>query len=173
MKIETSTMHMDDIIDVRDIIERIEELESEKEDLTEAVNEAATQAEWPHPWSEAQEKALAIDNPEREQDASNYAAALEALNTWSEENAQELQTLTDIMDDLKGYGGDEQWRGDWYPLTLISESYFTDYAEELVRDCYDLKGLPDFVHVDWEATAREIQIDYSTVEIDGVTYFYR
>ena len=32
MTIETSTMHMDDIIDVRDIIERIEELESLKDD---------------------------------------------------------------------------------------------------------------------------------------------
>lgn len=133
MTIETNTMHTDDIIDVRDIIERIEELESLK------------------------------DDHEAEPDGGH----------WSDEDAQELQTLTDIMDDLKGYGGDEQWRGDWYPVTLIRESYFTDYAEELVRDCYDLKGLPDFVHVDWEATAREVQIDYSTVEIDGVTFFYR
>ena len=133
MTIDTSTMHMDDIIDVRDIIERIAELESLK------------------------------DDHEAEPDGGH----------WSDEDAQELRTLTDIMDDLKGYGGDEQWRGDWYPVTLIRESYFTDYAEELVRDCYDLKGLPDFVHIDWEATAREVQIDYSTVEIDGVTFFYR
>lgn len=124
MTIETSTMHMDDIIDVRDIIERIEELESLKDD--------------------------------RE----------------AEPDAQELQTLTDIMDDLKGYGGDEQWRGDWYPVTLIRESHFADYAKEMVCDCYDLK-LPPFVHVDWKATAREVKVDYSTVEIDGVTFFYR
>lgn len=132
MTIETSIMHMDDIIDVRDIIERIEELESLK------------------------------DDHEAEPDGGH----------WSDEDAQELRTLTDIMDDLKGYGGDEQWRGDWYPVTLIRESYFTDYTEELVCDCYDLK-LPPFVHVDWEATAREVQVDYSTVEIDGVTFFYR
>lgn len=80
--------------------------------------------------------------------------------------------LESILEDLKGYGGDEQWRGDWYPVTLIRDSYFTDYTEELVCDCYDLK-LPPFVHVDWEATAREVRIDYSTVEIDGVTFFYR
>ena len=124
MTIKTSTMHMDDIIDVRDIIERFEELEPlEGDEIT-------------------------------------------------HDEVQEFVTLKTILADLKGYGGDEQWRGDWYPLTLIRESYFTDYTEELVCDCYDLK-LPPFVHVDWEATAREVQIDYSTVEIDGVTFFYR
>ena len=85
----------------------------------------------------------------------------------------ELATLQAILDDLKGYGGDEQWRGDWYPVTLIAESYFTDYARDLVLDCYDLKGLPHFVHIDWELTAREVKVDYSEIEIDGMTYFYR
>lgn len=132
MTIETITMRMDDIIDVRDIIERIEELESLK------------------------------DDHEADPDGGH----------WSNEDARELRTLTDIMDDLRGYGGDEQWRGDWYPVTLIRESYFTDYIEELVSDCYDLK-LPDFVHVDWEATAWDVKVDYLTVEIDGVTFFYR
>lgn len=91
---------------------------------------------------------------------------------WSDEDAQELKTLTAILEDLKGYGGDEQWRGDWYPLTLIRESYFTDYTEELISDCYSL-NVPDFVHIDWEATAREVMVDYSQTDIDGVTYFYR
>ena len=123
-----------DIIDVRDIIARIEELESLK------------------------------DDHEAEPDGGH----------WSDEDAQELQTLIDIMDDLKGYGGDEQWRGDWYPLTLIAESYFTQYAEELLIDCGTLPSdLPIWVHIDWEATAREVKHDYSTVQIDGVEYLYR
>ena len=42
-----------------------------------------------------------------------------------------------------------------------------------VRDCYELTGLPDFVHIDWEATAREIQVDYTPIDVDGSTYFYR
>ena len=134
MTIETSTMHMDDIIDVRDIIERIEELESLK------------------------------DDHESEPDGGH----------WSDEDAQELQTLTDIMDDLKGYGGDEQWRGDWYPLTLIRESYFADYCQDLVIDCGGLPAsIPDYLVIDWEATSRNLKVDYSEVEIDGVTFFYR
>lgn len=126
------TMHMDDIIDVRDIIARVEELESSIEDG--------------------------------------------AAETADEERAeaQELNTLTAILEDLKGYGGDEQWRGDWYPLTLIRESYFADYCQDLVIDCGGLPAsIPDYLVIDWEATARNLKVDYSTVEIDGVTFFYR
>ena len=123
MTIDINTLNSEDIIDVRDIIERYEELEDEPQDL-------------------------------------------------SEDGAEEFQQLSDILDSLKGYGGDEQWRGDWYPVTLIRESYFTDYTEELISDCYSL-NVPDFVHIDWEATAREVLVDYSQTEINGVTYFYR
>ena len=100
--IDINTLNYEDIIDVRDIIERVEELESLK------------------------------DDHESEPDGGH----------WSDEDAQELQSLIAILEDLKGYGGDEQWRGDWYPVTLIRDSYFTDYAQELVCGCYDLKGLP-------------------------------
>jgi len=119
-----------DIIDIRDIIARIEEL---AEDLT------------------------------------TYSAETRAHPEWAEEHA----TLCTIMRDLKGCGGDEQWEGDWYPVTLIRDSHFTDYAQELVCDCYDLKGVPPFVHIDWEATAREVRMDYSATEIGSVTYWYR
>ena len=123
-----------DIIDVRDIIERVEELESLK------------------------------DDHQADPDGGH----------WSDEDAQELQTLTDIMDELKGYGGDEQWRGDWYPVTLIRESYFVDYVQELLEDCGEIpRNLPHYIHIDWEATAREVKVDYSEVTIDGATYFYR
>ena len=132
MTIETSTMHLDDTIDIRDIIERIEELESLK------------------------------DDHEAEPDGGH----------WSDEEAQELQTLTDLMDELKGYGGDEQWRSDWYPLTLIRESHFEEAMDEMVADCYEVpKNLPSFMTITLDYVA--LQQDYSTVEIDGTTYFYR
>lgn len=114
-----------DIIDVRDIIERVETLETTVDERGGCADDVA------------------------------------------------YQQLTTVLDELKGNGGDEEWRGDWYPLTLIRKSHFTDYAQELVCDCYDLKGLPAFVHIDWEATAREVLMDYSEITIDGVTYFYR
>jgi hypothetical protein len=33
--------------------------------------------------------------------------------------------------------------------------------------------LPHWVHIDWEATAGEVVRDYSSVEVNNVTYFYR
>jgi antirestriction protein len=117
-----------DIIDVRDIIARVEELEGEMPDGDNARN-------------------------------------------W--EDADEYATLTSILEDLQGQGGDEQWRGDWYPVTLIAESYFIEYAQELVCEVENLGDLPHYVQIDWEATARNVAMDYSTVEVDGIEYLFR
>lgn len=127
-----------DVIDVRDVIARIEELERELDDDNMPVTRAI------------------IDGD----DVSRCR--------------YELAQLQAIMDELKGYGGDEQWRGDWYPLQLIDDCYFTEYTIQLLEDCGDLpRNLPDYIAVDWERTARNIRVDYSAVEVDGRTYWYR
>lgn len=117
-----------DIIDVRDIIARLEELEAEQSSDPMAFN-----------------------------------------------NGEELDTLTAIMEELAGMGGDEQWRGVWYPLTLIRDSYFRDYAEELADD---IGAIPRDARwpmncIDWDQAARELRYDYSGVDIGGVTYWTR
>ena len=125
-KFDFSDLTCKDYLDVRDIIARVETLESERDD-----------------------------------DAESFDAA-------------ELAALAAILDDMKGYGGDEQWRGNWYPVTLIRDSCFTEYAEELVTDCgYISKDFPHWIAIDWDATARAVQQDYTSTEIDGVTYWYR
>ena len=93
----------------------------------------------------------------------------------SREESEELETLESILEELKGCGGDEQWGGDWYPLTLIRNSHFEDYAQELAEECglvdVDVKWPNNCI--DWEKAARELQWDYSLVEFDGVDYWYR
>jgi hypothetical protein len=112
-----------DIIDVRDIIVRYEELESESDGLP---------------------------------------------------NAEERYQLTLILAELKGEGGDEQWRGDWYPVTLICDSHFTNYAREMLEDCGLVpREFPNYIEIDWDATARNVRTDYTCTDIDGVTYWYR
>src|SRR5437868_2293962 len=93
-----------DIIDVRDIIARVEEL-----------REA---------WSDAAGVPFEDFNLSGDDLRVNL----------SEDEAEELEGLTELLDYLLGYGGDEQWQGDWYPLTLIRDSYFEDYARELAED---------------------------------------
>lgn len=123
----------DDLIDIRDVIARFEELSDKKGD------------------------------------DDNDPSTLEL------EEETELTTLTRLLDDLKGYGGDEQWCGDWYPITLIRDSYFQEYAQELAEDIGAINSDATWPNncIDWEQAARELKVDYSTVEFDGVTYWYR
>ena len=87
----------------------------------------------------------------------------------------ELATLIALLDDLRGNGGDEQYQGDWYPITLIADSYFADYAQELAEECGDLDREMrwPFTCIDWEKAARELQMDYTTTDFDGETFWYR
>lgn len=125
-----------DYIDVRDIIERVEEIEKERDE---------------------------------------YDA--DAMDAWRENypgDEEELAGLMAILDDLKGQGGDEQWRGDWYPVTLINTDYFEDYARELAGDMNDkqAKDWP-FRHIDWKAAAEELTQDYTLVTIGENDFYYR
>lgn len=89
-------------------------------------------------------------------------------------DAEERYLLASILSSLVGYGGDEQWRGDWYPVTLVRDSYFTTYARELLEECGTIpRDLPSWIEIDWEATARNVRIDYTPVDINGRTYWYR
>lgn len=132
----------DDMIDVRDVIERFEELESEREDATTGEDKAADSA---------------------------------ALEAWdATDDGAEYANLKSLLDDLNGNGGDEQWRGDWYPVGLIRHSYFVDAMEELVKDIGDLpQNIPGYLAIDWDATAENLRVDYTSTEFDGVEYWYR
>ncbi|NDB67262.1 MAG: hypothetical protein EB015_04500 [Methylocystaceae bacterium] len=114
----------------------------------------------------------AIDNTDDLIDVRNIIARIEELE--DQDFTSELVDLRNLMDELSGLGGDEKWRGDWYPVTLIRDSYFTDYARELLEDCGDIPdNVPHYIAIDWERTARNIRVDYTPVEIFGVTYWTR
>jgi hypothetical protein len=119
-----------DVIDVRDVIARFEELERE----------------------------LDVTPPDELQN----------------ELIIERCTLRALLDELAGYGGDEEWRGDWYPLQLIDDEFFVEYATDLVVDCGGVpRDMPHYIVVDWAATARNIREDYSQIDVDGRAYWYR
>lgn len=154
-----------DIIDIRDVTARFEELESEREDLENAYEEATTDLNL----------AAQGDGDTTGELETKSAGASTALNDWnnSEEGA-EFKTLGDLLDSLKGYGGDEQWRGDWYPITLIARSYFVDYCRDLVSDIGDMpREIPSYIAIDWTETARNLEVDYSTVDFAGNEFLYR
>jgi hypothetical protein len=94
------------------------------------------------------------------------------------QEAAEFQLIKTLLEEVRGEGGDEKWRGDWYPLGFIRDSYFTKYAEELAKDVGDVPSKEEDIRwpfncIDWEAAADLLKEDYSSVEIAGVTYWYR
>ena len=134
----TDVSNSDDVIDVRAVIERVEELEEERDDYDPDAEDAL---------------AWAVQNSE---------------------DAAELGMLLELLSDLEGYGGDHQWRGSWYPVTLVRDSYFREYAMELAEELnsHQNQSWPNNC-IDWDQAARELRMDYSSVEFDGVTYWYR
>jgi hypothetical protein len=143
-----STLNLEDNISVEDITDRIEELEEAQEALRDEFD------------ADEENDGVDFDNWVRNQ-----------IGLSSEEK-DELQALTTLIDELEGMGGDHKWRGDWYPANLIRDSYFEDAMNELLDDIGDIpKDLPCYLSITVDYVA--LQQDYSSVEVNGVTYWCR
>lgn len=119
-----------DVMDSREVIERIEELEAEREDLPE--DERAD-------WDDADDTGL------------------------------ELARLKALADDASR-------SADWsYGETLIADSYFEEYAQELAEDIGAIQRDASWPnnHIDWKAAAEALQQDYMSVEYGSTTYWIR
>jgi hypothetical protein len=85
------------------------------------------------------------------------------------EDAAELAALHKLATEAEGYAAD--WH---HGEVLIRDDYFTDYAREMLEDCGTIpRDLPSWVEIDWKATARNVRMDYTAVDFDGVTYWIR
>lgn len=200
--------NLDDIIDSRNVIERIEELKDELEeafqersevrkieladeledsrrdfnkavldgeeggvplaDFTEYVNLVAADPEHP-----LHKEALEFTR-------RNNDTLFSTLDDFVEEAAKDTQdplydeaseylSLKDLESQAEGYS-------DWQDgAQLIRESYFTDYAQQLAEDIGAVNADATWPNncIDWEQAARELEVDYTHVDFDGVTYFVR
>jgi hypothetical protein len=153
--------NQDDVIDSRDVIARIEELEAIRDDLQTTLDEA-TEAD-----SNNEDGDLEIHNA--------VITAQEALDEWTaSDEGEELATLLKLAEEGEN-------SPDWtYGESLISESYFTKYIEELIDDCYEMpkemdSGKWPYRHMtmDYEAAAEEAKQDYMELDFDGNTYYIR
>jgi hypothetical protein len=83
--------------------------------------------------------------------------------------AAELRNLQELQSEAEGYTSDWQ-----YGSTLIRDSYFTEYTEDLCKDIGDVpREIPWYIEINWEATAEHIKQDYTLVDFDGVEYWVR
>ena len=71
----------------------------------------------------------------------------------------------------------EEVGGEWdHGVGFIRESYVEDYAREMAEDCGYIKDGGDnplLQCIDWKEWAGMVALDYSSVEIDGTTFYYR
>jgi hypothetical protein len=119
----TAISKYDDVIDSRDVIERIEELKDGRD-------------------------AGSLDKDEK----------------------AELAALLDLQAQCEGYV--EDWE---YGAQLIRDSYFKCYAMEIADDtgAIDDNATWPQTCIDWDQAARELQMDYTAVDFDGVAYWVR
>lgn len=125
----TDISNSDDVIDSRDVIARIEELEAELAD--------------------------AHDDSEQN-DVLDMRAELEALQALATEGAN--------------------YAPDWeHGETLVRDSYFKEYAQQLAEDIGAINSDATWPNncIDWDMAARDLRMDYSAIDFDGVTYWIR
>ena len=78
--------------------------------------------------------------------------------------ALEYGLLSVLLAEVDDYGCDY----------LVNDSYFAEYARDLVEDCGDIpRDLPHYIVIDWDATADNIRQDYTAFEFNGRTFWGR
>ena len=93
-----------------------------------------------------------------------------ALAEWDAENMEELESVEAFADECENYADD--WR---HGATLIAESYFTDYAEQLAEDIGAVESCAPWPLscIDWDAAADDLKQDFTAVTWDGCTFYVR
>lgn len=110
-----------DVIESRDIIERLDELESDEDSLD--------------------------DN-----------------------DKEELEVLREFKN---AFGDHDDWKRG---IAIINRSYFVEHVKELLADIgipENLENFPSYIAIDWDATANNIERDYSSYDINGTEFLAR
>lgn len=92
------------------------------------------------------------------------------------EDSEDMTEVLEAKEEVKELQGiiDEIGREAKYGVHLIDENDFTDYCREMLEDCGDIpKDLPSYISIDWDDTAKNLEVDYSSIEINGTNYLYR
>ena len=191
------------IIDSRDVIDRIEELNEERKSLEDELNELNEKNKvFEDILTAVLERASELCGKDVgdfggagglvdyivagwEEDeygalAAEITEASEALTDLSEaiqEAAEALANWDEFnQEELKSLQSLEAaGLPDWkFGTTLVRDSYFTEHA---VNEADSIFGIEfnqwPYTCIDWEQAATELQQDYTQVDFDGVTYWAR
>jgi hypothetical protein len=97
---------------------------------------------------------------------------VEEMSEWDDEYGDELVTLKRVCEKGRDYVDD--WT---HGVGLYHEDIFDEHAEELAKDCSDVPRNQwdqcPFNCIDWSEAAELLKQDYTTIEIEGHTYYAR
>lgn len=144
-------------IDTRDLYKRKCELEDLR-DAVEAARDELTEAGIP----------AGTMRSEIPDDLKPLIEALDAaIEAFGDDEQDELTALESVESemDARTFRDGEM---------LIPEQDFEDYARELADDlASDGTDRWPFTCIDWKQAADELKMDYSSVEYEGTTYYFR
>ncbi len=163
----------DEIIDSRDLRKFFEDESDEQTSLIEEYKEAKEES----------------DDDESEEASERLCNAINALSSYWEVTPEEAESGVEAMDDpADSFNGNEavhalklfieelEGYGDFdHGGAIIRDSYFETYAKELAEDIGSTKADESWPHnhIDWEAAAEALKVDYMSAEWDGVEYWMR
>ena len=173
----------DDVIDSRDVIAKVEDIESSITDNENDLEEGIAELD------RLEEELEKINAQIMDDDGSDDDALLEVKIARDEHEtalAQQADEIDELRDDIKDleeklkpikeFAEEGEGYGDWeHGETLIRESYWVEYVQQLAEDIGSVSSDAawPYNHIDWEAAADELLIDYTTLDFDGETYYMR
>lgn len=91
------------------------------------------------------------------------------LDGATDDEVSDLIRLRDEMDETFGFQALQDG------ITIIPDDGFEDYARQTAEDLglINQETAWPATHIDWEAAASALQMDYTAFEFDGVTYWGR
>ena len=134
----------DDMIDSRNVIARIAELEAEQQEFTDVIND-----------------------PDR--DTDEIGTAKVRLEDWCDENENELDALLNLQEEA---ADSPDWPyGETLIRDSYFKDYAYELAEECC-ELPDTNQWPQRC-IDWDQAADELKMDYTSVTFDGIDYWIR
>lgn len=158
-----------DIIDSRDVIARIEELEADRESA--AIHTVCIHCDLDIEGCEADDDWRDRGNNTTCNDGENdHEPPADTRGTLDDDEAEELAALQALAEEAEGYAADWQ-----YGEALIRDTYFTEYAMQMAEDigAVDPNATWPANYIDWDAAADALKQDYTSVDFDGVEYWIR
>lgn len=98
-----------------------------------------------------------------------YDLPVELMTT---EDYEELEELVRVRNDVIEVYGDEYWE---FGLFFVRDDYFIEYAEEYLAEmgAFD-KDFPLIANnINWEGVAKDLQFDYTQIDLFDTVYWCR